>query len=67
MGAVKKGGVVQEDVSRDQVELGHVTDPSGECRVAVVYGTTSYCKSAWWSAQRYKYKRIVQDVICTEV
>jgi hypothetical protein len=38
---------VQEDVSRDQVELGHVTDSSGKCRIVVVYGTTSYCKSAW--------------------
>jgi hypothetical protein len=38
---------VQKDVSRDQVELGHVTDPSGKRRVVVIYGTISYCKGAW--------------------
>jgi uncharacterized membrane protein YwzB len=26
-----------------------------------------YCKGAWWSAQQYKYKHIVQDGYCTEI
>jgi hypothetical protein len=71
---VSKGVVVQEDMSRDQVNWKRERRigsrdrwTSGERRLAFLYGINLYCKSAWWSAQRCKYKHRVQDGVCTEV